>query len=242
MYPYFLLERAICEFASDGHNQCDGKRPACSQCVFKGQTCGGYDYDFIFIEGNNRYSGQPMKSRSTISKTASSSAKPAECKALLSSTLAKARSGAVRTTLHSPTAWSVKYSSLDDIINLIIFKYTPENELPWLSGGPTTLQSRICGNWVQVLPSLAGRGRHENLLAAAINSLGISILGKAQHQVTSPFQCFQAYSLALRALAFSIWKDGHSFSDEMTAAILCVAFTEVCTPPTESLCVAQDNK
>lgn len=79
---------------------------------------------------------------------------------------------------------------------------------------------------MEVLPNLAGRGSHGDILPSAIKALGVSILNRDPGQRTSSYECFQAYCSALQRLKKGLMEAG-SFHVESAAAIMCLTLAEV---------------
>ncbi|KAH8800369.1 hypothetical protein F5884DRAFT_549580 [Xylogone sp. PMI_703] len=194
---------------------CDGKRPFCSQCMLKGRKCSGYQSDLIFRPP------QVSSPRPTGSiRTQDHTTKRREFRK--SAKLTKIRidySSIVR-----PLSWP-----LCDVISLCAQNFIPENELSLSSNTSSLSQSRICGTWIEVLPSLAGNGGNE-YLDSAIKALGISIVARGSEGRAPASDALEAQCSALQALQKNIKHASKSAFNELAAAIMCLFLSEMLLP------------
>lgn len=92
----------------------------------------------------------------------------------------------------------------------------------------STKQPRICGAWVEVLPSLRSGGSTSDLvLTTAVEALATSILAQKLNPNMDNVESFQSYELALRSLRKSVVVD-RRFDTELLASIMCLSLVEVC--------------
>jgi hypothetical protein len=194
--------------------QCDGKKPACSQCAFSGKACAGYEYDLIFRAPT--VPGQPAKPRrqSTSKNTcASKIRKP------------KQGQGSIPQTL----AWP-----LLDVISLVVQNFSPlkvwDQDFSRHHGPATNSPQRICGAWVESLPALAREGLADDFLAPAVKTLAVAILARGQDGRAPVSDALNAHTSALAALRVGLIVDGVDMrvrSNMLAAATMCLYLSEV---------------
>lgn len=119
-------------------------------------------------------------------------------------------------------------TSQDDSIALVVRNYVPQDTITATSNERIcTKQPRICGAWVEVLPSLRNGGGTPNLvLSAAIEALATSITTQKLHPNSNNVESFRSYETALRSLRKSVVVDGRSDA-ELLASIMCLSLVEV---------------
>ncbi|KAF2147046.1 uncharacterized protein K452DRAFT_240175 [Aplosporella prunicola CBS 121167] len=220
-----VRQRTICHTCRSRKLGCDGKQPACTQCLLRGQQCAGYNYDLIFVShgtapanpakrGKQPMSWRPVKNQST-------------------SVLDAARFGRISPdTDFALSSISLKKSSLEDLIRLVMAEYVPENELIVLPSDSLASRPRICGCWVEVLPSMADKG--DNVLDSAIRAFGLALSSGSTSSSISVPQCFEAYSSAIHLTANRLRTTHHSFPDDLAAAIMCLTMAELMLPSSEN--------
>ncbi|KAI3539241.1 hypothetical protein CABS03_12331 [Colletotrichum abscissum] len=189
-------------------DDCDGKQPCCSQCVFSGLGCPGYKKHIVFRQPSSPgsvASGQ-RKKRARQSRTpnpASQRPKP-PTRAL---------------------TWP-----LSDVLSMCIQNFVPANELGSMSSTSKPSQSRICGAWVEVLPGIVGTdGRHDGPLSSAIKALGISLMARGPKGRAPVHEAIEAHSSALKAVGYLIPRanDDPNNYTEISAAIMCLFLSEI---------------
>ncbi|KAK2738397.1 hypothetical protein FQN57_007074 [Myotisia sp. PD_48] len=211
-----VRQRKVCHTCRAKKLGCDGRQPACSQCVLTGHMCGGYEYDLIFVHHNSTATKKPYSARS--------------------------KKGGVICS-QDRTGWPLTFGippnlpaiSLNDMTLFIIQNYTPACEIPLLFSDPATPRprSRVCGVWAETLPTLVTMGKHETLLSCAVQTLGLAILSKGPSYGFSQFECFKTYSRALRYLQHQLSRVGSCFDEKLAAAIMCLTLAELMLPTSD---------
>lgn len=212
--------------------QCDGKRPACSQCAFSGKACAGYEYDLIFrapiVPGQP---AKPQRQSSSKSTCASKKRKPKQGQDIQSpafkDVLARSppRPGSIPQTL----AWP-----LLDVISLVVQNFSPlevwDQDFSRHHGPATSSPQRICGAWVESLPALAREGLADAFLAPAVKTLAVAILARGQDGRAPVSDALNAHTSALAALRAGLIVDGVDMkvrSNMLAAATMCLYLSEV---------------
>ncbi|KAH7123214.1 N-terminal fungal transcription regulatory domain-containing protein [Dactylonectria estremocensis] len=200
---------------------CDGNIPACSQCLLRGRACPGYQADLIFRDplmprpGPSGRSGtNKMIKRMKPSNKSINTAHAAQ-------TIATQRPTLVTRALSWP---------LSDIISLCAQNFVPESELVLSSSNPAVSQSRICGSWIEVLPSLIEKEEHQYLLHSAIKALGVSILARGRDGRAPVSDALEAQGGALQALQDAIRHCAAPCFNALAAAMMCLYISEIMVP------------
>jgi hypothetical protein len=120
-----------------------------------------------------------------------------------------------------PLTWPLR-----DIISLCIQNFVPSGELLRASSDPICTQSRICGSWVEVLPTLIGRAEDDYLLAPAIKAFGFSIAASGAAGRAPIPDALEAQCSALRVLQSTITNSKLSFN-ALSSAIMCLCLSGV---------------
>lgn len=116
---------------------------------------------------------------------------------------------------------------LCDIVSLCAQNFIPASELSHLSIFPTASLSRICGAWIEVLPSLLGNTANNNLLTPAIKALGVSIVARGHNGLAPIPDALQAQCVALHTLQGNIRHTSDSSFNALAAAMMCLFLSEV---------------
>lgn len=87
-------------------------------------------------------------------------------------------------------------------------------------------QPRICGAWIETLPSLVGRGQND-YLHSAIKALGVSILARGSGGLAPVSDAMEAQNLALHSLQRNIHHASTLYANEVAATIMCLFMSEV---------------
>lgn len=192
--------------------KCDGKKPACSQCLFRGLECPGYPADWVFIPQSLHHDRKPQGGRPGGRRAATdrhhcqrkkSVVEPAACPATLPSGM-----------------------SLPDLISTIIDNYVPEPEAAGPSSSAVEPSPRICGSWVEVLPKLAG-DETDTALASAIRAFAASILSKGPKPSLFISQGLEAYNQALMSVNSALGSRYSDFPVGIAAAVMCLLLAEM---------------
>lgn len=201
-------------------SQCDGKAPACTQCLLRGRDCPGQQHDFIFLPRENpRLAALSYQSshQGTGGLAASKTAEESQ-----SQRVPRFPSSDIFALSHLQSA------GLEKIISLIAQHYLPDEELSFIPPGIDTSQSRICGCWVEVLPAIvADRKKEDVIVPSAIRALCVSILSKDTRKRGLNPDATEAYCVALALLRKGL-PTSHAFLYAgFTAASMCLTLAEV---------------
>lgn len=105
--------------------------------------------------------------------------------------------------------------------------FMPEGDLSAICQNKPT-ESRICGNWVEVLPIVSHGGQGQALLSA-ISCLAASISDLRQSSHSTRAELLDKYGSAMRSLKGELERPHMDISsrDEVAVAIMCLTLTEV---------------
>lgn len=120
-----------------------------------------------------------------------------------------------------PLSWP-----LSDIVSLCAQNFIPANELSLSSSELANSQSRICGAWIEVLPTLVNK-REDYILHSAIRAFGTSILASGSDGRATVSEALEAQCEALHFLRGRISQANTSSFNELAAAIMCLFLSEV---------------
>lgn len=115
---------------------------------------------------------------------------------------------------------------LCDVVSLCVQNFIPASELPHLSSSTEPSLSRICGAWMEVLPSLVGTP-DDRFLSPAIVALGVSIVAKGHNGWAPIPDAFEARCVALRNLHVHIQQGYNSSFNTLAASMMCLFLAEV---------------
>ncbi|KAH7417884.1 hypothetical protein BKA64DRAFT_653068 [Cadophora sp. MPI-SDFR-AT-0126] len=209
---------------------CDMKHPACSQCLLTGRECPGYHQDHVFLQHSisRSSSGKPKvttlkKSRDTLNKTVSR--KPLVGSFVSTTSHRSAVKYTLSTRPESPT-------SRDDIlIQTIIENFTPFHEIGLINVGDksaVSLNSRMCGAWVTLLPDLFAQSAAEaGVLCIATRALGTAISGRTNRDAGLISEALDLVCGGLQALRAVLGEPQNVCDVEVLAASMCFNITEV---------------
>lgn len=208
--------------------QCDGKRPECSQCVLTGRRCDGYQSDWTFVLQNDHSS----RSSSVPNQRDFQMVMPQGKHENL------AVSGFPRNR-HQVTGAGVEASSLpgpvlnptrppwDDLLGLVVECYIPEDEMTSVTDFTDSKRPRICGSWLAVIPKILGKTDRDCVLRAAIRALATSILSQNPQMGGSSLDRAESYDAAIQAVRKGLTVSGYAFHAVFIAAIMCISLAEV---------------
>lgn len=198
--------------------QCDGKRPACSQCLFLGRSCEGYQVDAVFVPYQPK--SQKRKPRKAFRPSAASG--EAAQTSTGSTGLAKARA---QKDWRCPSPGPVDPPTASEFTAVILNCFTPGNSFVPSSPDSSTIQ--VCGAWVGVLPRLADEMRSDALIFAAVKAFGTAILDRGPDGKRMNFRSLEAYHSTLQWLRHDLVASKVSFDIKTAASIACLAMVEV---------------
>ncbi|KAL7801097.1 hypothetical protein V8C43DRAFT_273283 [Trichoderma afarasin] len=194
---------------------CDQKTPSCSQCLLTGRSCGGYHRQTIFVEGDVGLRKSRRKAKDVPRSPSSLKGPEKKRRRQTAGPAIKFQVAQANETLSTEQ---------DYLISVIIEHFTPAQErslVRTVDGTAASLDSRVCGSWVTLLPEISARSLvHPDVLQFAIKSLGYSILRKTP-------QALEAYGETLRLLKSSLAMAGEVSFEEILAIILCLTLAEV---------------
>lgn len=137
----------------------------------------------------------------------------------------KQRSGCMALPPQSATSHITRSLSwpLVDIISLCVQNFVPTSELSSLASFP----SRICGQWVEALPSIATSAVNQDQLREAVKSLGMSIVARGPQGRAPVSSAVEAYDVAVRAVRSCINHHNVEAFSTLAASIMCLYLSEV---------------
>ncbi|KAL1963109.1 hypothetical protein VTN77DRAFT_8652 [Rasamsonia byssochlamydoides] len=219
-----VKQRSTCHTCRARKLGCDGKRPECTQCVFTGRKCQGYELEWTFIQHNvlsaklpNPVAADDNKRKESLRKTPSTL------------TLDDSYAESPSRSLMSPFS-GFSHPTWDDLIGLVVKSYLPEDEMPLITDSPGNSRSQICGSWVEVLPTLTGRANHDCVLPSATKALAVSIISRSPEQNIPSLDSTQTYYAAIRALRKAFTTTDRPSHAELAAAIMCLSLAELMSP------------
>ncbi|KAL6863542.1 hypothetical protein J3F83DRAFT_744748 [Trichoderma novae-zelandiae] len=208
---------------------CDRKSPSCSQCLLTGRACGGYHRQTIFVQGDVGGT-EPRRRRAPATDDPQSSAPRVNNDTIIKPTAKEGKARRRRRTRGPAIKYQISQpnatfsTELDCLISLIIENFTPAEERSLVSavdGTAACLDSRVCGAWVTLLPTILARSSaHSCVLRCAVKTLGYTILGKIP-------QALEEYGETLRLFASTLGIVGEGSFEEFLAVILCLNIAEV---------------
>ncbi|KAF4964021.1 hypothetical protein FSARC_8019 [Fusarium sarcochroum] len=217
-----VRKKTLCLTCRRRKVRCDGKRPACSQCLNSGRSCEGYP-DALFVpwhssSGLGQTTAEPSPTRAS-NKITSTVNSPSSLNNLI-----------CHHTKVPPDVASI-YPFLTDpwenTISLIIRNYVPDREASADITDIVPQSPRICGSWVTALPDLAAgsSGRLGECLTSAMNALALSITSyRTGTRLNQPISL--SYGHALRLLQHNLYSSKSCYKAEQAAAVMCVALLE----------------
>jgi hypothetical protein len=204
--------------------QCDGKLPACTQCLRSGRGCAGYRQDLILVHHEFTQTGailhfERAAEPATIRGDEYTHIQPA-ISDHNSRNMASMTGMDLRTNVQSITSHSIGASAA-----LILSNYIPACEKY-----PTHCNtSQVCGSWAKLLPNVSTEDNQGGVLSSTMTTLSVSIWTKDAGGRLPTHECIQSYTSALSLLRHSLLETGCSFCAEIVAASMCLALTEVCS-------------
>jgi len=226
--------------------QCDGKRPACTQCVFSKRTCEGYP-DALFVPFDaTKTAVKPRARPKSAPRTKLLLPVDAQCPsdAEVGCTQAKDESTrlppqATFTSSDLPPShgsYSPDPSIVREKVSLILRNFIPVQELPCNATHASEQCSWFCGSWAKALPELTAdmTGPYSQCLYSAVSALALAITAYRDRR-----DCLNAvvaqYEDSLRLLGESLAVVGDAYRSELVAAVMCLALTEVISPISQTI-------
>ncbi|KAL0930712.1 uncharacterized protein CTRU02_214787 [Colletotrichum truncatum] len=197
---------------------CDGKLPACSQCIDKGVRCEGYSHDFIFkssaITAPRKRSEKPQGPEAT----GMGSLITHHGEQVIWDSTPGYSKGQSQAVPPPPLSWTMA-----DIVALVIQNFAPVS----VYDGPHKSLSRVCGGWIEALPILIGATDNGQVLASCVTALGTSIVFKGPDGRAPLADVLQAHGSALRALRMAFRRMNTQSWNQLIASIMCLCLSEV---------------
>ncbi|KAH8801447.1 hypothetical protein F5884DRAFT_514457 [Xylogone sp. PMI_703] len=227
-----IRQTNICHTCRARKLGCDGKKPACSQCLFSRRECAGYEHDFLFKHQQRSSPSSakvPTEGVRTNTESERSShvlqnaGRPGNPDAITRGMATAGHRGV-------PPSLLPRQSFLEESSALIVSNYAPWLESLSILSGLGMPAYLICGSWVGVLSNLAGKGRLDGVLYAAIGTLGLVVRRK---EITSSPEvpvCSQAYGSALALLQNNLLTAYNSCCTDLVAASMCLSLSELMMP------------
>jgi hypothetical protein len=126
---------------------------------------------------------------------------------------------------------------LDDDIQLIVQHYAPVVRTPAESN---PFRNQICGAWVELLPLLSVTKRNKQFLLSAISTLATAIRHYSLGNELCQPQILEMYCDSLGLMGKALKEARGEFQIEHSAAIMCLAVTDVSAKLLESYCRTQN--
>lgn len=193
--------------------KCDGKQPACSQCSLRGYHCPGYGNKWIFRP--------PLTSNPEHGSSVATATDRRIGRRRRNNRGSIAMSSHACPLLH-PLSWPIR-----DVISFCAQNFVPVAELTRFSTDLSISEPRICGSWIELLPTLLSIRKTEWLLSLAIQALGTSIVARG-HDGRAPIpDALKIQGAALRALREAVSHADSSSFNGLAAATMCLFLSEV---------------
>ncbi|KAH7009152.1 hypothetical protein B0J12DRAFT_691816 [Macrophomina phaseolina] len=222
--------RNVCQICRSRKLACDGKQPACSQCILRRIPCSGYRQEFVFVSQAS-FEVENQAEMKDESKEITGYQK----KALVKSNDDHTRP--IRSSqLVSPSRMDAQLETrcyeLEDDIQIIVQHYAPINSNAPAESNP--LHNQICGAWVEVLPLVSVGIRKKQFLLSAIKTLATTLRHhKLGNKLCQP-QILNMYCDSLGLMRKALEEARGAFHIEHSAAIMCLAVTDIMIPTFES--------
>ncbi|KAJ3530031.1 hypothetical protein NM208_g6111 [Fusarium decemcellulare] len=245
-----VRKKTLCHTCRRRKLACDGKRPACSQCLRSDRRCEGYpDVLFMPVISGPR-SPKPTPSRPARSSTwthqsqapvtspddaSAASINPTGNKTDTPSSSCELVSGSrQQRQTRGSYAYPVNPSLSDPLqstMSLIIRNYVPHSEISGDVAHVVPQSPRICGSWVTTLPMLtaSATGPLSECLGSAMKALAMSIMsyrtgGRLVQSISL------RYGHTLRLLQHDLQLSGTCYKIERVASVMCLALVEILSP------------
>lgn len=119
-------------------------------------------------------------------------------------------------------------SNIHEMVSLIIRNYVPLDEAASGVANFYLCSPRICGSWVTALPELTTSitGQFAECLRSAISTLALSIVAHQSQEDLVQVASAQ-YETSIRHLVHNLAMVGGLHKNELLAAVMCLALSEV---------------
>ncbi|KAH6628048.1 hypothetical protein F5144DRAFT_577845 [Chaetomium tenue] len=204
-----IKQRTTCQACRTGKISCDGKSPACSQCLFRDLKCPGYPAGWVFVS-HAPLNDPKVGVRGAVSRRG---------RGRLHTQRKEVPSVQVVTPVPLPAT-----PSLSDLVLTIIDNYVPEADT-FPSENSVEPSPRICGSWVEILPDIIDSGM-DKALASAIRAFAISILSRGRKRSFTISEGLEAYNHALISVNHALRSPYSDFPVAIAAAVMCLLLAE----------------
>jgi hypothetical protein len=227
-----------------GPDQCDGKRPACTQCLFSKRTCEGYPEALFVPFITTKAAVKPRTTRpKPVSRTSQSV--PASARFLPVADSDSAQHRGPPTPSRTDTSESGSLPSEDQCLStstiqykvaFILRNFIPTDELRFAPADAIERCSQFCGAWALALPELTAEltDPFAQCLHSAVSVLALSISARQSRERFLDAIVSQ-YEESLRLLSGSLAVAGDICNGKLVAAVMCLALTEVSSPRLETI-------
>ncbi|KAH8803470.1 hypothetical protein F5884DRAFT_712250 [Xylogone sp. PMI_703] len=212
---------------------CDGKKPACSQCLFSKRQCPGYQYDLIFVPYRHLSSGPSANAAARNARVGSENRSSTDTSRNSGHHGRLLTSGErnVRSDYYAlPPSLFPRQPLLEESSTLIVREYTPWFTESSICSGQDMSPPQICGSWVSVLSNLVGSSDLDGVLHAAMGALGLAIREREASMCKQVPVYGRAYGNALSLLRSTLLRACFSCRNCLVAASMCLSISELMTP------------
>lgn len=192
--------------------QCDGKKPACSQCALRNRECPGYPAAWVFMPQGSQVDAK-VKPRRAVSRRQPGTK------------LSAAPKGTVSEQSSANPVSPAASQPLSDLVLAIIDNYVPESDFALLKSRVEPWP-RICGSWVEVLPELVSNDP-DAALASAIRAFAVTILSRGPGRKLPVSDGLEAYNQALLSVNAALQSPYSDFPVAIAAAVMCLLLAEL---------------
>jgi hypothetical protein len=219
--------------------QCDGKRPACTQCLFSKRECEGYP-DALFVPFVATKAVVKARSSRTPPVTRHTQSHPAYLPCLSDAACVKSQESynPSRETAgicgSSPSSYQTETNGLatiQDKVSLILCNFIPLHELGCATNDLSEQSPRFCGSWVTALPQLTidTNDPFSECLHSAVSALALAITAYQTRENLLDIVSTE-YEHSLRLLGQRLAVAGNTYRSKLVAAVMCLALVEVRPP------------
>ncbi|KAF7915559.1 uncharacterized protein EAE97_012198 [Botrytis byssoidea] len=237
-----VQKKNLCHTCRKRKLQCDGKFPACSQCLHSKRKCGGYP-EALFVPFKATRSGREeetsYKSPTLQSGLAST---PTPTDSVLSTSnceeVPNASHEMIGSSKDSSSMSHQRLTGLDttqEIIFIILRDFVPLDGTGFETPTSLAQSPRVCGSWVTALPELSidTIGPLAECLQSASSALALSIT--AYRSITNMVNFISIqYEKSLHLLAQNLAVSKGAYRNELVASFMCLALVEVLSPMHQS--------
>jgi|SRR5690242_1331068 len=200
--------------------QCDGLRPACSQCQLSGRMCRGYLQDLVVFQHKpaSRHSRLGKKTvRDTTNPIVDDTGLPPTSSSILFA--------------GTQLAYERQQPTWDECVALLVQHYIPKDEIPFLLHVEPS-KSRICGGWVQALPHVSqDHADFKHIVSPAVQALTMSMMVNGSDRRK---EYIDTYGVAVEGIREILDSSKEPVGPTVAIASMCLALSEVCSSATFS--------